>query len=166
MENASKALIIAGAILISILIIGLGVYIYQQAQGTVKRANLRSQEAIAQNTQFEDYFGDKRTAQEVKQLCSTVRSNNITSETDDELKKIYLVYGGAITEPNVVSKSVKFGKTYYVGVPSDKAKDEEITTYSAGTTIEGYYKSGYIKVIEITENGSTGGSGSDTHAVQ
>ena len=29
MENASKALIIAGAILISILIIGLGVFIYQ-----------------------------------------------------------------------------------------------------------------------------------------
>ena len=31
MENASKALIIAGAILISILIISLGVIIYQQA---------------------------------------------------------------------------------------------------------------------------------------
>ena len=29
MENASKALIIAGAILISILIVGLGVIIYQ-----------------------------------------------------------------------------------------------------------------------------------------
>ena len=31
MENASKALIIAGAILLSILIIGLGMAIYQQA---------------------------------------------------------------------------------------------------------------------------------------
>ena len=31
MENASKALIIAGAILLAILIIALGVYIYQQA---------------------------------------------------------------------------------------------------------------------------------------
>ena len=39
MENASKALIIAGAILISILIIGLGVFIYQQAQSTVSKAN-------------------------------------------------------------------------------------------------------------------------------
>ena len=43
MENASKALIIAGAILISILIIGLGVFIYQQAQSTVSKANLNSQ---------------------------------------------------------------------------------------------------------------------------
>ena len=32
MENASKALIIAGAILISIMIIGLGVAIYSQAK--------------------------------------------------------------------------------------------------------------------------------------
>ena len=31
MENASKALIIAGAILLSILIIGLGMFIYQQS---------------------------------------------------------------------------------------------------------------------------------------
>ena len=32
MENASKALIIAGAILLSILIIGLGMFIYNQEQ--------------------------------------------------------------------------------------------------------------------------------------
>ncbi len=32
MENASKALIIAGAILLSILIIGLGMFIYQKKQ--------------------------------------------------------------------------------------------------------------------------------------
>ncbi len=31
MENASKALIIAGAILLAILIIGLGIFIYRQA---------------------------------------------------------------------------------------------------------------------------------------
>ena len=62
MENASKALIIAGAILISILIIGLGVFIYNQAANTVGKANLGSQEAQAQNQQFEAYFGDKKSA--------------------------------------------------------------------------------------------------------
>ena len=35
MENASKALIIAGAILLAILIIGLGIFIYRQAANTV-----------------------------------------------------------------------------------------------------------------------------------
>ena len=40
MENASKALIIAGAILLSILIIGLGMYIYQQANSATSGTNL------------------------------------------------------------------------------------------------------------------------------
>ena len=35
MENASKALIIAGAILLAILLISLGIYIFSQAQSVV-----------------------------------------------------------------------------------------------------------------------------------
>ena len=38
MENASKALLIAGAILICILLIAIGMYIYNSAQGTIKTA--------------------------------------------------------------------------------------------------------------------------------
>ena len=37
MENASKALIIAGAILLAILIIGLGVFIFQKANRCSKK---------------------------------------------------------------------------------------------------------------------------------
>ena len=40
MENASKALIIAGAILLSILIIGLGMFIYRQAAGVMNNTGL------------------------------------------------------------------------------------------------------------------------------
>ena len=36
MENASKALIIAGAILLSIAIIGVGMYVFQNVQETIK----------------------------------------------------------------------------------------------------------------------------------
>jgi uncharacterized protein YpmB len=129
MENASKALIIAGAILISILIIGLGVFIYQQAQSAVSKANVNSQEAQAQNQQFENYFGDKVSAQQVKQLCTTVRSNNITGANNDETKKIWLVYqksGGspAFSTPNGISKAVIAGKTYNVNVANDNADDK------------------------------------------
>ena len=50
MENSSKALIIAGAILISILIIGLGVTIFQNAQKVIKGSgNVDSQAAMAKN---------------------------------------------------------------------------------------------------------------------
>ena len=159
MENASKALIIAGAILISILIIGLGVFIYQQAQSTVSKANLNSPEAQAQNQQFENYFGDKRSAQEVKQLCTTVRSNNITGETGDETKKVWLVYDNAFKTPSEISKLVKAGKTYDVNVANDKADDKGDISSSdlpGGVTAPAYWKNGFIKVITIKENGASG----------
>ena len=162
MENASKALIIAGAILISILIIGLGVFIYQQAQSTVSKANLNSQEAQAQNQQFDNYFGDKVSAQEVKQLCTTVRSNNITGETGNDTKKVWLAYqpiGAAKPEfktPSEISKAVTAGKTYNVNVANDKADDTgDITADKLKGKAEdaaAYWKNGFIKVITIVEN--------------
>lgn len=150
MENASKALIIAGAILISILIIGLGVFIYNQAANTVGKANLGSQEAQAQNQQFESYFGAKKSAADVKALMSLIRSNNITGETGDETKKIY-VYGLA-KSPSTIAKNVKAGKTYNVDVQNDNASDDEIDADALGDATAAYYKSGYIKVIKVTEN--------------
>ena len=161
MENASKALIIAGAILISILIIGLGVFIYQQAQSTVSKANLNSQEAQAQNQQFDNYFGDKVSAQEVKQLCTTVRSNNITGETGNDTKKVWLVYKpisgkAAFKTPSEISKAVTAGKTYNVNVANDKADDKgDITADKLEGKAESaaaYWKNGFIKVITIKEN--------------
>lgn len=57
MENASKALIIAGAILLSILIIGLGMFIYQKAAGAMEGININSQEVQSYNSAFINYEG-------------------------------------------------------------------------------------------------------------
>ena len=149
MENASKALIIAGAILISILIIGLGVFIFNQASETAGKVNLGSHEAQAQNKQFESYFGAKKASSDVKALMSLIRSNNITGETGDETKTIY-VYGVATT-PSAIAKAVKPGKTYNVDVQNDNASDDEVPE-AIGDATAAYYKSGYIKVIKVTEN--------------
>lgn len=180
MENASKALIIAGAVLISILIIGLGVFLYQQAQGTVNKANLNTQEAQTQNSQFTGFFGTSVSAATVKQLCSTVRANNIAGKTsEDENKKVYLLYSeskddkGKFMAPTYLSKKVKAGSTYRVETDNDKASDytkdtdQESASPSGGTEdeidptdddLKTYWKSGYIKVIHITKrvNGDEG----------
>ena len=42
MENATKALIIAGAILIAILLIGLGITTYNNSKGVTDQANTTS----------------------------------------------------------------------------------------------------------------------------
>ena len=62
MENASKALLIAGAILLAILIISLGLMAYQQAKNSVGSSNLNKQEIEAFNAQWENYIGKNKTA--------------------------------------------------------------------------------------------------------
>ena len=151
MENASKALIIAGAILISILLIGLGVGVYQMASGTVKSANLGSQEAQAQNSQFEDLFGDRKTSADVKNIMTLVRNNNITGNTNAEQKEIHILYNGVETAPSKVAQAVKAGKTYWVNVENDNAYDEKTKEEKVTTSSAAYYNTGYLRVISIYE---------------
>ena len=163
MENASKALVIAGAILISILIIGLGVFIYNGAAGTVKKANLNSQEAQAQNGQFESYFGTHVSATEVKQLLSLVRSNNISSDTNGEDKKVY-INGKADTTASAISGGIQTGTYYTVEVMNDGAADPNQgiadtegnwDKNKTGDTNAGYYNNAYIRNIKIKSNKTT-----------
>ena len=80
MENASKALIIAGAILLSILIIGLGMTVYNSSTSVTGSINLDSQELGAHNSQFLAYEGRQKGSQ-VKTLLTAIQSNN--NEYDD-----------------------------------------------------------------------------------
>lgn len=78
MENASKALIIAGAILLSILLISLGIMVYNNAKGTVNNANLDSETAQAFNTKFTQYGGTQRGTA-LNALIDTVIASNAKS---------------------------------------------------------------------------------------
>lgn len=159
MENASKALIIAGAILISILIIGLGVFIFNKAQSSVGKADISSTEAQAQNQQFEAYFGENISAQQVKQLLSLIRTNNLTGEKNGDTRTIAVVYkngasstaGDPTTGVSSLQSSLKTGFTYTINVSNDKASSTDSTT-EFKTDDGGYYSSGYIRIITITKN--------------
>ena len=79
MENASKALIIAGAILLAILIISLGILIYNQAAG-IANGNAMSEVDITQfNTQFTQYEG-KQSGTTVRALLQKVISSNLNQD--------------------------------------------------------------------------------------
>ena len=87
MENASKALIIAGAILLSILIIAIGIYVYNQANSTIQSSmsSMNTQEREAFNNQFTSYQGIQ-TGSQVKALLTRVASNLNTYK--DQAEKI------------------------------------------------------------------------------
>ncbi len=76
MENASKALLIAGAILLAILIIAIGMFIYNSAQSTVNDSmtSLSTQEIDAFNNQFISYEG-QQTGSNVKALIGRLVAN-------------------------------------------------------------------------------------------
>ncbi len=151
MENASKALIIAGAILISILLIGLGVYVYQTASSATSTVDLSSQAAQAQNNQFRSYFGERVQAAQVKNLMNAIRSNNITGETAAEQKTIYVLYNGNQSTTTAISQAVKPGKTYWVDAENETAISDERTEESITLSSPAYYQTGYLRVISVWE---------------
>ncbi len=83
MENASKALIIAGAILLSILIIALGMFIYQQAAGAIGNTGIDQQRVTAYNSPFTQYEGQQNGAT-ARQICSNVVAHNNTATDSSE----------------------------------------------------------------------------------
>ena len=95
---------------------------------------------------------------------SLIRSNNITSETGDETKKIYVYYKDfkntpSDKTPSAIAKAVRAGQTYNIDVQNDSASDDEIAKDTAITdTTPAYYKSGYIKIIKVTENKVSSGN--------
>lgn len=94
MENASKALIIAGAILLSILIISLGIMVYNNAKNTVGSANLSKQEIQTFNSQFENYEGSNKTASEIRTMYQAVIASN-ASETKSGISRLISISGAA-----------------------------------------------------------------------
>lgn len=80
MENASKALLLAAAILIAIILISLGVYIVSQGSDVVGQGGQALDEVSIQqfNGKFDIYEGTI-TGSKVKQLIKTVSASNTSN---------------------------------------------------------------------------------------
>lgn len=76
MENASKALIIAGAILLAIVIISLGLVVVNNTRSVTDNTNLNTQEIETFNNKFMAYEGTNKTAAQIKTLKQVVIASN------------------------------------------------------------------------------------------
>ena len=162
MENASKALIIAGAILLSILIIGLGMLIFNQAKDAMSNTGMDKQKIDAYNSEFEAYVGTNVNGTRVRSLIDTIRTHNISTQ-DDETLEIKLTVqnngNGNITQKsaandlNNAKTNIKAGKTYSVSVNYDST-----TGYINLVTIDGSAKG--------TQSGGTQSGGTQSGGTQ
>lgn len=82
MENASKALIIAGAILLAILIISLGIMIYNQASGVVNNNAMSEVEISSFNQKFTQFEGTNVKGSQVNSLLTQIVQNNVANQED------------------------------------------------------------------------------------
>ena len=110
MENASKALIIAGAILLSILLISLGIMIFTQAQDTVNNSGMSDAEIQTFNSKLQKYESTAGiSGSQVKTMI-----NEIIAINAKEANSIKLTTGSA-TGANLTSTSwVNTGKNYAI----------------------------------------------------
>lgn len=87
MENASKALLIAGAILICILLIGVGMLIYNGAmdgiQGGISSMDANAKEQF--NSAFTQYEGKKSGANARAVIGNIITSNSTNQEVEGKL---------------------------------------------------------------------------------
>ena len=142
MENASKALIIAGAILLAIAIIGVGMAVFNNASDSVSGTDMASEEVTAYNSEFDSYLGTTRGSR-VKTLINTVKQHNLTATDDSEKVQVLTTAGesevsvddvdveGAASTSGLqeTSNNIQSGKTYDVSFGYDPSSGKITTIY-------------------------------------
>lgn len=131
MENATKALLIAAAVLVAILIISLGLVVYNMAAETMSGINLNEAERMRFNSKFENFNGKNVSGTQVNSLVKTVFQHNLAN--DDANMKVSI--SGALT--------LTTGATSYSSVKADTGKTYEVECQFSSTT-------GLITNIKVT----------------
>ena len=123
MENASKALIIAGAILLSILIIAIGMYIYTSSHNSISEAGsqINEQEKTSFNQQWNTFEG-KQGGNNVKALLQKLIANCDTNKEEQNR-----LVGIACTPK---SDKVQYTMTIKVGQTTNTTFDTDTNTYT------------------------------------
>jgi len=113
MENATKALLIAAAILVAIIIISIGIAVVNKGQEAVGDADLTEAEVNAFNMKFKNYEGTNKTAADVNALLSAVVTHNQTAATTGEPVVTLSGAGGNTLNGSSTSYTKVSGSTRY-----------------------------------------------------
>lgn len=131
MENASKALIIAGAILIAILLISIGIILINSGKDVTSTgtSSMNSQKIQTFNSQFTVFEGTKKGS-ELRTLWNVVNASN-ASDDEHQVK---------INANGLKAGTLNSTTNYKVELLYATSETEGVTT-----------ESGYVYQINITE---------------
>lgn len=154
MENATKAFLIAGSILIVILLIALGIRMMNSTSGVTQQveSSNASLEVSTFNSQFTPYFSNDSTGIKVKSLLTTIISNNVKNPNHIVLVTYYNksnkeMEAHTANDSNVpalkeILNIIQDDASYKVSMPT------ECSVYKAHS---GYDEHGFIGCIKITK---------------
>lgn len=127
MENASKALLIAGSVLIVILLIAVGVRIFNSTQGTTDQVEetMVTTEMAQFNSKFTSYTGSNKSAAQVKALANVVIANNATNVSHQ------VSLGGKTEAEDITSAVANLSGSYKISITQ--------------------YEEGYVKAITFSK---------------
>lgn len=112
MENASKALIIAGAILLAILLISLGILIFSQAQDVVQNNGMTQAEITTFNAKWTKYEGKQKGSVVKTMIQEVIASNSDSNNTNRQIS--VLPEGGVVGEDEMESSDISTSKMYEI----------------------------------------------------
>ena len=124
MENASKALIIAGAILIAILLISIGIILINSGRDVTSTgtAGMNSQKIQTFNSQFTVYEGTRKGS-EVKSLINVVNASNATDS--EHQVKVLVPQNIARTVKDIIDTESYTVKIYYSSANGQVSKPND-----------------------------------------
>lgn len=118
MENATKALLIAAAVLVAILIISFGLVIYNKSTTATDSADLTATQIQAQNEKFARYEGENQRGSVVNALLQTALTYNTTATSDGAKVKVAMDgTNGAVllaTDEKSINSKVDTSKLYNI----------------------------------------------------
>ena len=150
MENASKALIIAGAILLAIAIIGVGMFVFQQVSGIITdNSDFSSEEIDAYNQPFRAYEGNNVKGTNAKSLCQKINSHNLAAKDPSEL--IILTENDLSSTPEVAAPT-KDGEAGTTSTDINAIKNKILSGKTYKVTIATDPNTGFVSSVGITLN--------------
>ena len=162
MENASKALIIAGSVLIAVMLVTLGIFVFNTvANKATDTSKLTEQEIASFNSIFSGYEGESVPGVRVNALIKTVMNSNISSAVEEKGTYITIKYpassGGTVSlgvnnknEPKAVING-GLDNPISGGTDYNSVTKTVSTTHIYSVKINKNNKTGIIKTIEVTQ---------------
>lgn len=144
MENASKAVLIAGAILLVLAVIGIGMAVFSTANRTIDNMDnsIDGLAVTAHNGQFNNYVGEKIAGTQVLECIQKALSIRNNAELETKFKDITVT---------VKYKTSTGTETETVVGTNGTNKSTRIKTNRYYSSVATYSTLGLIKSIAFTE---------------